>query len=150
MSLELRIPPVLVFLLCIGLAYGLSFIRMGTLRGSYDFLTPLFFLAGFGIAVAGILAFRKAQTTIDPTKPQESSQLVTSGIYRFTRNPMYLGLALVLLGWIVQMGMGISFSALVVFVWFISKYQIMPEETILKERFGEPYTKYCQQVRRWI
>lgn len=150
MSLELRIPPVLVFLGCIGLAYGLSFIKIGTLRGSYDFFTPLFFLAGFGIAVAGILAFRKAQTTIDPTKPQESSHLVTSGIYRFTRNPMYLGLALVLLGWIVQMGMGISFSALVVFVWFISKYQIMPEEKILKERFGEPYTKYCQQVRRWI
>lgn len=147
MSLELRIPPVLVLLACIALAFILA------LAGGWaglQILAPALFLAGFGVAVAGVLAFRKAQTTLDPTKPTESSSLVTGGIYRFTRNPMYLGMTLILLGWICKMGIGFSLLSLFVFIWFISKYQIMPEEKILSEHFGSPYTDYCKQVRRWL
>lgn len=153
MSLELRIPPVVVLLLCIALVFVLALlgdlVRVGGWTG-LQILAPALFLAGFGMAVAGVLAFRKAHTTIDPSKPKDASSLVTGSIYRFTRNPMYLGMVLILLGWILKMGIGLSLLALFVFIWFISKYQIAPEERLLGERFGEPYTKYCQQVRRWL
>lgn len=109
-------------------------------------------IAVLGVALAANAAFhfKRANTTIDPTKPNESTALVTSGVYRFTRNPMYLGLLLVLIGWIVFLGNPFATVMLVVFIAYITQFQIRPEEQVMALKFGEVYSNYCRNVRRWI
>ncbi len=107
-------------------------------------------LAGGGFALAGALAFRRARTTVNPLSPHRASALVTNGIYRFTRNPMYLGMLLVLVGWGVYLGNAAAWLAVPVFVWLLNKLQIKAEERVLRERFGTEYTCYAMRVRRWV
>ncbi|WOP14531.1 isoprenylcysteine carboxylmethyltransferase family protein [Ottowia sp. SB7-C50] len=107
-------------------------------------------LAGGGFALAGALAFRRARTTVNPLSPHRASALVTNGIYRFTRNPMYLGMLLVLAGWAVYLGNAVAFVGLPLFVAVLNALQIKPEERILRERFGEHFTRYAGRVRRWM
>ncbi|QTD47376.1 isoprenylcysteine carboxylmethyltransferase family protein [Ottowia testudinis] len=106
--------------------------------------------AGGGVALAGALQFRRAGTTVNPLAPQRASALVTTGIYRFTRNPMYLGMLLVLVGWGVYLGNAAAWVALPLFVWLLNKLQIEAEERILRERFGADFERYAGQVRRWV
>jgi protein-S-isoprenylcysteine O-methyltransferase Ste14 len=109
-------------------------------------------IAGFGggLALAGDVAFKRAKTTINPLRPDNSTSLVTSGIYRFTRNPMYLGLLLVVLAWSVFLLSALAFAGPLIFVLYISRFQIEPEERILGAKFGEAYVNYTSQVRRWL
>jgi protein-S-isoprenylcysteine O-methyltransferase Ste14 len=100
--------------------------------------------------IAGVRAFAKAQTTVDPRRPDASSCVVRNGIYRFTRNPMYLGMLLMLLSWALFLANSAAFLFLPVFVVFINRFQIEPEEHALREKFGEPYSAYLKSVRRWI
>lgn len=107
-------------------------------------------LVGALISGAGAREFKRAKTTVNPLHPERASAVVTSGIYRFTRNPMYVGIALVLLGWFVFLG---SLSALVglpLFVWYITRFQIRPEERALEAKFGAEYISYLESVRRWL
>lgn len=83
-------------------------------------------------------------------KPDESSDLVVSGIYKYTRNPMYLGLLIILCSWAVYLADFVSLLLLPVFVWYITTYQIIPEEQILENKFGMKYIQYKHNVRRWI
>ncbi|MDO5692834.1 MAG: isoprenylcysteine carboxylmethyltransferase family protein [Pseudomonadota bacterium] len=106
--------------------------------------------AGGLVALAGALEFSRARTTVNPLSPRKASMLVTTGIYRFTRNPMYLGMLLVLVGWGVYLGNAVAFLALPLFVWLLNTLQIKPEERILRERFGVAYQRYAARVRRWI
>jgi len=106
--------------------------------------------AGLAIGLSGVAVFRRAGTTVDPMKPGSASSLVRSGIYRLTRNPMYVGLLLVLLGWAVVLT---SPAALVVassFVLYMNRFQIVPEERALRSRFGAEFEAYRARVRRWI
>ncbi len=105
---------------------------------------------GGAVALAGALAFRRARTTVNPMAPQRASTLVTGGIYRFTRNPMYLGMLLVLAGWAVWLGNAAAWVGLPVSVALLTRLQIQPEERILAERFGDEFRRYAQRVRRWI
>ena len=82
--------------------------------------------------------------------PQKASALVTSGVYRITRNPMYLGMLLVLAGWGVWLGNAAAFVGLPLFVAVLNLLQIAPEERVLRERFGDAFTRYAARVRRWI
>jgi len=109
-------------------------------------------VAGIGVvfAVAGFLAFRRARTTIDPMHPDRTSALVITGVYGFTRNPMYVGLLFVLLGWTVFLGSTWALLGPLVFVVWINYLQIIPEERILKQLFGESYNQYQERVRRWL
>ena len=107
-------------------------------------------LLGFTLALAGVLAFRKAKTTVNPTKPETTSAVVATGIYRLTRNPMYLGMLIVLVGWAVFLGNAISFFVLPLFVLYMNRFQIGPEERVLSEHFGSEYSAYMQSVRRWL
>lgn len=107
-------------------------------------------LLGVMAGVAGILAFRRARTTTDPREPARATALVTSGIYRYSRNPMYLGLLLVLLGWAVVLGNPVSVLGVVVFVLYITRYQIYPEERQLLKTFDAEFLNYKATVRRWI
>lgn len=107
-------------------------------------------LLGVMAGVAGILAFRRARTTTDPREPARATALVTSGIYRYSRNPMYLGLLLVLLGWAVVLGNLVSVLGVVVFVLYITRYQIYPEERQLLKTFDAEFLNYKATVRRWV
>ena len=107
-------------------------------------------LLGFSVEVAAILSLSKAKTTADPTHPKNASSLVTTGMYRFTRNPIYLGDFLILIGWAVYLS---NLAALVVtplFILYINRFQIRPEETAMLELFGDQFAEFKSRVRRWI
>jgi len=106
--------------------------------------------AGVAIAVFGIVSFRRAHTTTNPLRPENSSALVTSGVYKWTRNPMYLGALLVLTGWALFLANALTFVLLPVFVAYLSRFQIIPEEAVLTARFGAEFDAYRARVRRWI
>jgi len=107
-------------------------------------------LTGGATALAGDLEFKRARTTINPFRPENSTALVTSGIYRFTRNPMYVGLTLVLLGWAAFLCSAWALVGPVIFVLYIGRFQIAPEERVLSAKFGAAYTEYSARVRRWL
>jgi protein-S-isoprenylcysteine O-methyltransferase Ste14 len=107
-------------------------------------------LIGALICVSGIVSFRRAKTTVNPMKPNSTSSLVTSGIYKYTRNPMYLGLVLVLLGWAVFLSNLAALALLPAFVLYIDRFQITPEEHALACLFPHAYPAYRARVRRWI
>ena len=151
-ALELKIPPPIVALL-IGVAMWFAShsgpsIELPLLERAIAFLVIA--LVGGGTALAGDLEFKRAKTTINPLKPQNTSALVTSGIYRFTRNPMYVGLALVVLGWAAFLCSAWALAGPVAFVLYIGRFQIAPEERILVAKFGAAYSDYASRVRRWL
>lgn len=150
--LELKVPPLAVFLLC-GAGMWLLSMQFPTLSFSLPGRRLLAALStGVGIAtgLAGILAFRAARTTVDPRYPHKASRVVRSGIYRWSRNPMYLGLLLVLLGWALHFAHTLAFFVLPVFVLYMNRFQISPEERAMQSSFGDDYRDYCLAVRRWI
>jgi protein-S-isoprenylcysteine O-methyltransferase Ste14 len=102
------------------------------------------------ISVAAGGRFRQARTSFDPFKPMEASCLVTGGVFGVSRNPMYLGLVLLLIGWAVWLGTVSPWFVPPLFVIFISVTQIVPEETALEANFGETYLAYRHSVRRWL
>jgi len=106
-------------------------------------------LAG-AIALGAVREFRRAKTTVNPMKPAEASSVVRSGIYRYTRNPMYLGLLLLLAGWAVWLANVGAFVLLPVFVAYMSRFQIRPEERALAANFGSDFDAYRREVRRWL
>ena len=113
-------------------------------------LAAVFVGFGFCVAAMGMMAFRRARTTINPVKVEQASSIVTSGIYRRTRNPMYVGLSSLLLGWTVYLAAPWAILGPVLFVLFTTKFQIVPEERALTSKFGAAYTDYRSQVRRWL
>lgn len=106
--------------------------------------------AGIAFDLLGLLAFRAARTTINPLRPGRASALVVSGVYRYTRNPMYVGMACLLLAWAVLLSAMIALAGPVIFGLFITRFQIVPEEQVLEALFGEHYRQYAARVRRWL
>lgn len=150
--LETLIPPPLVALalaLCMWLAAPAS-AREPVSPALRLALTLAFVLSGIAIAASGSRAFARAKTTTNPLKPQNASTLVTGGIYRITRNPMYLGVTLVLLGVDLWLWWLPAILGPIVFVAFISRFQIHPEEHALGDKFGAEFNAYCKRVRRWV
>jgi protein-S-isoprenylcysteine O-methyltransferase Ste14 len=116
----------------------------------WNYFAALPAVIGRAITVAAGMRFRQARTTFDPLKPREASVLVTDGVFRVSRNPMYLGLALLLIGWALWLGTVSPWLVPPLFVIVISVVQIVPEEQALEELFGETYLAYRHRVRRWI
>lgn len=106
--------------------------------------------SGLLIAVMAFRRFNSADTTIDPLHPEEASSLVRSGIFSRTRNPMYLGLMLILSAWMIWLASLTNVLVLVAFVVLITELQIKPEEAALRILFGSSYDDYCRDVRRWL
>lgn len=150
--MKLKLPPVLVFVIFSGLMYVVSWFLP---VGDFDFFGRLFLMIIL-LAIAAIVAlFSLAQffllkTSVDPRTPSKASKLVTNGIYRYTRNPMYLALLLVLLA--LGLWLGNAFNALLTagFVGYMNRFQIIPEEEALIDLFSKEYQQYCTQVRRWF
>ena len=151
-TLELKIPPVIVLLL---VAAGMWLVARAvpslTFPLPYSRIIAITFMViGFSVSVIGVLSFQRAGTTIDPMKPQKASSLVSSGIYRFSRNPMYLGMLLVLIGWSVYLSNIASLLLVPLFVLWMNRFQIAPEERALASLFGPDFESYKQEVRRWV
>lgn len=151
-ALELKIPPPVVALLLALAMWQLAALGPalpwpeGTRRGVALALA----LLGASFDFAGLIAFLRRHTTINPLAPRKTTALVTTGIYRFTRNPMYVGLVMFLTAWAVWLGAAWPLLGPVVFVLYITRFQIQPEERALAGLFGEAYTAYTRRVRRWI
>jgi protein-S-isoprenylcysteine O-methyltransferase Ste14 len=107
-------------------------------------------LAGALIALAGLREFVRARTTINPMAPARASRMVSSGVFGYTRNPMYLGMLLALAGWAVWLGNAAAWLALPLFVAVLNALQIRPEERALRARFGAQFDDYAARVRRWV
>ncbi len=110
----------------------------------------VFLFCGFCIDIVAIISFRRAQTTINPIKPQLTRSLVTSGIYQYCRNPMYLGLLLFLVAWMIYLASPLNIIFIVTFLLYINRFQIMPEEKALTQLFGEEFLVYKSNVPRWL
>lgn len=106
--------------------------------------------AGAVVALAGVAEFRRARTTVNPLRPERASALVASGVFRWTRNPMYLGLAIVLLGWAAYLAHPLAALGVPAFVAWMNQSQIPREERTLEELFGEEFARYRARVRRWL
>ena len=150
--LELVLPPPLVWMVFAGLAWWLGDLLPALTFdwGSLKALAALCTLAGMAIAGAALFGFRKHHTTVNPHHPEKTRELVVDGVYRFSRNPMYLGLTLLLTGFCFWLGNPLGFLAVPPFIAYLTRFQVMPEERLLAARFGDSYTAYCHRVRRWI
>jgi protein-S-isoprenylcysteine O-methyltransferase Ste14 len=151
-SLELKIPPPLVALL---LALGMWALARATFTldagvALRAWVSGAFVLAAAVFDVSALLAFRRARTTINPLRPGNASSLVRGGVYRFTRNPMYVGLLLLLLGWAVWLAAPWALLGPLAFVPYITRFQIVPEERVLARLFGAEFAHYQARVRRWL
>ncbi|WP_401737492.1 methyltransferase family protein [Stenotrophomonas pavanii] len=150
--LETRIPPPVVMLACA--MAGLAASAWGspwTWPMAFPVLVPAAVAAtGVALNLLPKLAFRRAGTTVNPLRPQAASALVTHGVYRHTRNPMYLGQALVLLGAMLYLQDLRALLAVPLFVVYITRLQILPEERMLSARFPDAYAAFCRRVRRWL
>lgn len=94
--------------------------------------------------------FYKKRTTPNPLSPEKAAHLVTNGLYQYTRNPMYVGMLVMLSGWGIYLGSLSPFFAIPAFILTLNEMQIKPEEKVLEEKFGQSYLDYKQQVRRWL
>jgi len=151
--LELRVPPLA---LTVGAAIVMAVVSAAfgrTTSMSPELATPMGIaaaLAGLMLAFRGVIEFRSAQTTVDPLHPEQSARLVTTGVYRWTRNPMYLGFVAALAGLAIALqsvaGLAIACLAAV----YLQRFQIHPEERVLQRRFGDAFNVYVGQVRRWL
>lgn len=150
--LELRVPPPIV-----GLVIAVGMWAAAHLPPVLQFPKPLRWIVaallaavGAAIALGGVMAFRRARTTVNPLKPETSAALVSTGVYTFTRNPMYLGMALVLLGWAAFLSSPWTLAGPLLFAGYITRFQIVPEERVLDGLFGAQYADYRRRVRRWF
>lgn len=150
--LETRIPPPVVMLLLGGLAW-LAARQVPVLAFPLPFhrgIAIAIAVLGFALNLAPKLAFDRAGTTVNPMKPDTSARLVTNGLYRYTRNPMYLGQALLLLAWGVHLHNVLALLAVPAFVAYITRFQILPEERALAARFPDGFAEFRARVRRWV
>ncbi|GLR74206.1 methyltransferase family protein [Aliivibrio sifiae] len=152
-KLELRIPPPLVMLLFMATVFVFDYIAPFNLFYlpwlSYVLVISLIVLGGV-IALWGVKKFREAKTTVNPLKPESSSSLVNSGIYQYTRNPMYLGLLLTLLSSVAYTQHPLGLVSALGFVLYINRFQIEPEEKMLGTLFGDEFVEYTNRVKRWF
>ncbi|MEO8767629.1 MAG: isoprenylcysteine carboxylmethyltransferase family protein [Nitrosospira sp.] len=150
--LDLKIPPPIVGVL-VAIAMwavakaGLQFSLESHVRYT---IVCILIVMGIALDLLGLAAFRASRTTVNPLKPDHASALVTGGVYRFTRNPMYVGAMLLLLAWGIYLSSLLSLAGLPLFVMYITRFQIQPEERALRNIFGEEFSIYEKRVRRWL
>jgi protein-S-isoprenylcysteine O-methyltransferase Ste14 len=144
--LELKVPPPAVMAIAALLMWALP----GPGFQSPVAITVGLFAAGLAIGIGAFLQFRKAGTTINPMTPQDSSVLVTGGLFAWSRNPIYVADAIILLAAALLVGNYLAFLLVPLFVAYIDRFQIRPEERALRARFGEEYERYSARVRRWL
>lgn len=152
LNLDKKIPPPLIATLC-AIAMWIIAIYTPDLNLSFSLravIALLIVILGAFFSLCGASAFRRAKTTINPLRPETTSALVTMGIYQYSRNPMYVGFALFLLAFAILLNSPAALLGVFGFALYINRFQILPEERALQALFGEDFTNYRGQVRRWL
>ena len=148
--MKTKIPPPILALVMIGLIY-LSSLFVEQITFNYQgSLSVLVLILGLACAIPSFKLFARYKTTISPLKPSDATALVTEGMYRYSRNPMYLGLLLLTIASTIWFGTWFGIIINILFIFLINFLQIIPEEEALLEIFGEEYEEYKKNVRRWI
>ena len=145
-----KIPPPIVTLIC-GLAIYFSKTFFNKFFSYNNNTISLFLLIlGFTVFTLAIKAFNKQKTTVNPLEPRQASSLVSSGIFKYSRNPMYLGMLIILLALSFKFNLVGGIVISLFFYLFITKFQILPEEEAMNELFGDEFIEYSNRTRRWI
>lgn len=150
--LELRLPPLALVIILAGAMWLLVAVNPAlaiALPAAFAVATVCA-LAGTAVALLGVYAFKLARTTVDPRSPDKSETLVIAGIYRLSRNPMYLGFLLILLGFACYLQHMLPFLLLPLFMLYINRFQIRPEERYMQQKFAADFNAYCAKVPRWL
>jgi protein-S-isoprenylcysteine O-methyltransferase Ste14 len=150
--LKLKIPPPIYMLSFAAIMYlvAQNFPVLNLFSEPLKQLAYPFLVVGLIFDLFAVSQFFRSKTTVNPIKPNKTKTIVSTGLYKITRNPMYLGMLLLLIAWSIHLGVLTPFLLLPIFVWVLTIQQIIPEEKILEKNFGESYLNYKQKVRRWI
>jgi protein-S-isoprenylcysteine O-methyltransferase Ste14 len=151
-SLETKVPPPALLLITMLLMWTGARWWGGPVLVGEAFACSGFLLIGIGVVIFffSVFKFGKAKTTINPMVPSSASLLVTGGIFSLSRNPMYVGMVMVLVGWAIYLRLVLPWVGIPFFVVYMTRFQIIAEERALTEKFGEVYLAYKKKVRRWI
>ena len=147
--METKIPPPIVTLIFIFL---IAFSNRIVEPFSFEFQMPLgvaIIICGLAVLILAVRVFKQLETTINPMQPSQASKLATTGPFKFTRNPMYLGMSIMLIGFGVIFGAKLTVCLLALFVFYITIFQIMPEERAMEQKFDD-WEDYSAKVRRWL
>jgi protein-S-isoprenylcysteine O-methyltransferase Ste14 len=150
--LELKIPPVIVLAACALLMWVVDNCTTSIYidREARVILWAVFMMLAITFCLSGVLCFLRNKTTANPIRPENSSVLVTDGVYKVSRNPMYFGMLCLLFAWWLFLSNLWSLVGCLLFVLYMNRFQIHPEEKALEKLFGSPFVEYCKDVRRWI
>lgn len=150
--MELKLPPILVFIF-----FAIMMYLVGRFLpfGFFDFfgrflLAKILSVLAVLIALVSLIQFYRLKTTVDPRAPHKTNRLITNGLYKYSRNPMYLAMLLLILAYGLQMGNAFNTLVAAGFVSYMNRFQIIPEEKILLQKFGKEYKIYLSQTRRWF
>jgi len=151
-TLELKVPPIALVVISGGIMWLIAEFTpaISTTKSIEYWLAGGVLILGMLFCFLGVFEFRRKDTTVNPMKPEDSSSLVTSGIYTITRNPMYVGFLLLLVSWAIFLSSLFSVAVLGIFIAYMNQYQIKPEERMLQTMFGKDYEVYTKRVRRWL
>ncbi|GAA61801.1 hypothetical protein P20652_3690 [Pseudoalteromonas sp. BSi20652] len=145
-----KIPPVIVVLFFAGIMALIAHYSIVDLNELVLYSSLASVVIGCVFGISGVISFRLAKTTVNPHKVDNASELVTSGIFKITRNPMYVGLAFLLIGWGIWLSSFYALLCVIGFIAYLTFFQIIPEERALTKLFGEDYIAYKAKVRRWL
>ena len=148
--METKIPPPIVTLIFgLSIYFSRGIFQVVEIKYSFYF-GILLLLLGFVILISAVRLFRKDKTTVNPLSPEQATKLVTDGIFKYSRNPMYLGMALVLGSIAVFFNLIGGIILIALFCAYITKFQIFPEEKAMRDLFPDDFDKYTKATRRWI
>ncbi len=150
--MHLKVPPPIVLGICLVLTYfgGRAFPALSVSFPGQSLLAVILLIAGLAMGGHALFCFFRAKTTFNPLRPDKAQSLVTDGLYRITRNPMYLADLLLLFAYAAYSGTLTVVVVAPLFVWYLNEFQIKPEEDQLTRIFGKEYLDYRSRVRRWI
>ena len=148
--MKAKIPPPVIAIACIVINYLSTLLITSFTFSNQRAMGGVILMFGFFTAISAVSLFRKNRTTINPMKPEDTTTLITTGIFFYTRNPMYLGLLLIVISTLMFFGAWFGLIVVCFFIWYINTYQIQPEEEALQKLFGDQFTEYSKKVRRWF
>ena len=148
--LKTKIPPPIIAIAFIVILYISSLWMDRFIFEGQSIFSLFIFILGLGCVFSAAIQFRKVNTTVNPLDPESASHLVVGGIFKYSRNPMYVGLFVAILAFGIYVGAWFVFILLPLFVLSINYLQIVPEEIAMHKLFGDEYISYCNSVRRWI
>lgn len=151
-KLELKVPPLAVFFItCVLMWVATKISTFASFKLPYQFtVISILFITGLLLGIGALISFFHKKTSIDPLAPTKASKLVDSGIYQFSRNPMYLALLLETIAWAAYLSNMLGIILIILFPLYMNKFQIIPEERALTDIFGDDYRQYQVKVRRWV